>query len=83
MGCNICIYFSDEGETELLWEESLKKHNYNSIIEYIEKKQYIRNPCDEDIRGILNISRYLKNDHCIIDNWFYFIDVIVDDFNDL
>lgn len=83
LGCDICIYFSDEDDTEQLWEESRKKCDFNSIMEYVGKKQYIKSSCEEDVRGMLNLSEYLMNNQCIINNWFYFMDVIVDDFKDL
>lgn len=37
----------------------------------------------EDVRGVLNLSEYLMTNQCIINNWCYFMDVIVDDFKDL
>ena len=83
LGCDICIYFSDEDDTEQLWEESLKNSEFNSIMEYVGNKQYIKIPCEEDIRGVLNLSEYLMTNQCIINNWSYFMDVIVDDFKDL
>ena len=52
-------------------------------MEYIGKKRYIKSSCEEDVRGVLNLSEYLMNNQCVINNWFYFMDVIVDDFKDL
>lgn len=83
LGCDICIYFSDEDGTEQLWEESLKNSDFNSIMEYVGKKRYIKSSCEEDVRGVLNLSEYLMNNQCVMNNWFYFMDVIVDDFKDL
>lgn len=37
----------------------------------------------KNIRGVLNLSEYLMTNQCIINNWSYFMDVIVDDFKDL
>ena len=83
LGCDICIYFSDENGTEQLWEESLKNSDFYSIMEYVGKKRYIKSSCEEDVRGVLNLSEYLMTNQCIINNWCYFMDVIVDDFKDL
>lgn len=82
LGCDICIYFQMKWHRTTLGRKS-ENSDFNSIMEYVGKKRYIKSSCEEDVRGVLNLSEYLMNNQCVINNWFYFMDVIVDDFKDL
>lgn len=84
MGCTKCLYIPDQGYTGYIWGEAQKGVDYDSLIDYIRKRIYLKECKDKERLEkslLLNLPCFLSKTKDYDGYPDVYLDVVMDDFH--